>query len=79
MTAIPEAAVAFVADLQRTNDITSVDFAVGEWLFTVLGDGTRDEVFEAVTALMTRYEPSHRAFQIGHDVWLLLGGTAVAA
>lgn len=78
MSAIPEAAVAFVADLLRTPR-ESIEHLVGRWVWDVLGDGTRDQVLESVTAVMTAHPPQSRAFELGYEIWLLLGGTSVAA
>lgn len=80
---IPEEAVAYIADVlhateQEKDRAASVVYAVGEWLWSLLGDGTRDAVFDAVTSLMTRYPAGHQAYEIGFHLWVLLGGTAVS-
>lgn len=79
---IPEAAVAFVADLLRAPR-ESMDYLVGQWVWPVLGAGSRDEVFESVNTLMRVHGhaegPQSRAAELAYEIWLLLGGRGVAA
>ncbi|KIA63045.1 hypothetical protein [Nocardia vulneris] len=76
--AIPEAAVAFVADLLRT-PAESMEHRVGRWVWEILGDGSRDQVMESVTAVMANNPPQSRTFEVAYDIWLLLGGRGAAA
>lgn len=75
---IPEECVAFAADLLHA-PVESVEHRVGQSVWDILGDGSRDDAFEAVTELMRLHEPQSRAFELGYEIWLLLGGKPVAA
>jgi hypothetical protein len=39
----------------------------------------REPILEHLTVLMTINQPRSREFEVAQELWLLLGGTAVAA
>lgn len=75
---IPEAAVAFVADLLRLPAGTP-EHTVGHWMWGHMGDADMDGVMVAVTDVMQNWAPGTRWHELGVNVWLLLGGAGVAA
>ena len=82
MSAIPEAAVAFCADLLLTPN-TSMDHMIGQLIWPLLGGGSRDDVLTSLTDVMRIHNhtegPQTRAFELAYEIWLLLGGSPVAA
>ncbi|WP_228809847.1 hypothetical protein [Nocardia farcinica] len=75
---IPEVAVAFVADLLRT-DPSSTDHLVGKWMWDTLGGESSDAAFDAVNELMRANARGSRAYELAQEIWWLLGGREVAA
>lgn len=75
---IPEAAVAFVADLLRT-DKDSINYRVGAQLWPALGDGSRDDVMTTLRDLMYGSALGSRTNELAHEVFYLLDGRGVAA
>ncbi len=79
---IPEAAVAFVADLLRAPDESKAR-TVGGWLWPVMGDGSLDDLLVELTELIRIHGhtegPQSRIAELAVEVWLLLGLRGVAA
>lgn len=75
---IPEAAVAFVADLLRL-PIESPEHVVGHWVWEHMGGDDREGAMLAVNDVMCNWPAGTRFHELAVNVWLLLGGAGVAA